>query len=313
MFKSAVVVGLGEVLWDVLPARKVLGGAPANFAYMANVLGDQGIVASRIGNDELGREAYEAMGELGLNTAYIQKDDRYPTGVAEVSIASDGQPTFTINEPAAWDFLEWTPAWEELSGRADVVCFGSLAQRSPISAGTVDAFLRNAKGNALRVLDANLRQSFYSAEILCKSFQHADIVKLNDEELPRVSAMLGMGDGEAGGMAEGLLREFHLKLMCITRGARGSLLVSKDRRVEHRGFQVKVVDTVGAGDAFTACLAHYYLRGRSLEEIGESANRFASRVAMQVGATSEPDHLRASENLAGNAPSNVETLQSDAD
>ena len=131
MTKPALMVGLGEVLWDILPSGKVLGGAPANFAYMTNVLGDEGIVASRIGNDELGREACRVMQSLGLNTAYVQRDNEHETGTAAVSIDPAGQPNFTIKELAAWDFLQWTAEWEDLSSRADVICFGSLAQRSP--------------------------------------------------------------------------------------------------------------------------------------------------------------------------------------
>src|SRR6266478_952107 len=130
MIKPAIMIGLGEVLWDLLPSGKALGGAPANFAYMANVLGEQGIVASRVGQDELGREALAIMQELGLNTSYVQLDDQHQTGTAGVIIDAAGQPTFTIKESVSWDFLEWTVAWEELAARADVVCFGTLAQRS---------------------------------------------------------------------------------------------------------------------------------------------------------------------------------------
>ena len=285
MNHSALMIGLGEVLWDLLPTGKVLGGAPANFAYMVNLLGNRGVVASSTGDDELGREAHQVLRGLTLGTEYLQHDNRHATGTAQVSIAEDGQPTFTIQESVAWDFLLWTEAWRELSARADVVCFGSLAQRSPVSAGTIDRFLRNASGNAIRVFDVNLRQSYYSAEILDRSLNHADIVKLNDQELPRVAAVLRLEVGNEKDLARQLLDKYCLKLVCVTRGAKGSLLVSKDQEAEHKGFRVKVADTVGAGDAFTACMAHHFLRGKSLEEISESANRFASWVASQVGAT----------------------------
>ena len=289
MIKPAVVIGLGEVLWDLLPNGKVLGGAPANFAYMANVLGDHGIVASRVGNDTLGREVLQTMHELGLSTEYIQQDDQYATGSAEVLVDSDGQPTFRINEPAAWDSLQWTEAWGELARRADVICFGSLGQRSRASSETIDNFLKNSGTHAIRIFDVNLRQSFYSLEILSRSLRHAHIVKLNDGELPRVAALLELGDGDEVERARALLAKFSLKLVCVTRGANGSLLVSEENTVRHAGFKVKVADTVGAGDAFTACLAHHYLRGNSLEQISESANRFASWVASQVGATPKVD------------------------
>jgi fructokinase len=303
MNHSALMVGLGEVLWDLLPTGKVLGGAPANFAYMANLLGNRGVVASSIGDDELGREAHQVLQGLTLGTEYLQHDNRHTTGTAQVSIAEDGQPTFTIQESVAWDFLLWTEVWRELSAHADVVCFGSLAQRSPVSAGTIDRFLRNASGNAIRVFDVNLRQSYYSAKILDRSLKHADIVKLNDQELPHVAVVLGLELGNEKELARQLLDKYCLKLVCVTRGAKGSLLVSKDQEAEHKGFRVKVADTVGAGDAFTACMAHHFLRGKSLEEISESANRFASWVASQVGATPKfNDHSLREEMASEDTP-----------
>ncbi|HXY12884.1 MAG TPA: carbohydrate kinase [Terriglobales bacterium] len=285
MIKPALVIGLGEVLWDLLPSGKVLGGAPANFAYMTKVLGDQGVVASRIGNDDLGRDACSVMQKLGLNTSYVQRDDLHETGTASVSLDTSGQPNFTIKDFVSWDFLQWTAAWEELSARADVVCFGSLAQRSPTSAATIECFLRSAPEKALRICDVNLRQSFYNRDVLRTSFQHAHIVKLNERELLQVSALLKLGDGSQEMLAKQLLSAYELRLVCITRGARGSLLVTESHTVEHSGFRVKVADAIGAGDAFAACLAHHYLRGHSLEEISEAANRLASWVATQTGAT----------------------------
>ena len=279
------MIGLGEVLWDILPSGKILGGAPANFAYMANVLGDEGIVVSRVGNDELGRDACRVMQRLGLNTSYLQQDDEHETGLAVVSIDAAGQPTFAINESVAWDFLQWTAEWEELSSRADVVCFGSLAQRSPESAVVIGAFLRNAPAKALRICDVNLRQSFYNKDVLLKSFHYAHIVKLNDQELLQVSRLLNLGVGTEESLAKRLLNEYGLLLVCVTRGDRGSLLVSQNQTVDHKGFRVTIADAVGAGDAFTACLVHHYLRGHSLVEISEAANRFASWVATQTGAT----------------------------
>ena len=285
MDKPALMIGLGEVLWDFLPSGRILGGAPANFAYMANVLGDKGVVASRVGNDSLGREACSVMHALGLDTSYVQQDEKRQTGTATVSIDADGQPNFIVKESVAWDYLGWTPAWQELSTRAEVVCYGSLAQRSRGSAATIECFLQNAPEKALRICDVNLRQSFYDRDVLRRSFQHAHIAKLNDQELAQVSLLLDLGVGSEQTLAQRLLRDCDLKRVCVTRGARGSLLVSEGKTVEHLGFRVKVADAVGAGDAFTACLAHYYLRQRSLDEISETANRFASWVATQTGAT----------------------------
>jgi fructokinase len=280
-----VMVGLGEVLWDILPSGRLLGGAPANFAYMANLLGDCGIVASRVGNDDFGMEACQIMEKLGLNTAYIQNDDKHKTGTARVTIDSAGQPTFSIDESVAWDFLEWTESWNQLSRRADVICFGSLAQRSEVSAATIHRFLQNTPTRALRICDVNLRQSFYGVEVLRRLFRHAHVVKLNDQELFRVSSLLALGVGNEEALARRLMGKYNLRLVCITRGARGSLLVSADQSVEHKGLRVKVADAVGAGDAFTASLAHEYVRGKSLQEISEFANRVAAWMATQVGAT----------------------------
>ncbi len=295
------MIGLGEVLWDVLPTGRVLGGAPANFAYMTNVLGDQGIVASSVGNDELGREACQLLQELGLNTSYLQRDDLHETGIATVTIDGTGQPNFTIKESVAWDFLDWTADWEELSARADVICFGSLAQRSSTSAGTIDRFLQNAHPKTIRIFDVNLRQSFYHKDVLRKSFEYADIIKLNEHELIQVSSLFELGTGTAEFLARRLLQDFDLKLVCITRADRGSLLMSREQTVEHAGFQVMVADAVGAGDAFTACLAHHYVRGNPLQQISEAANRFASWVATQRGATPPITSSQLQEILNGGA------------
>lgn len=299
MIDHPLMVGLGELLWDLLPAGRVLGGAPANFAYMSAVLGDAAAVASRVGKDELGREALRTMHGLSLTTSYVQLDDSYGTGTAGVLLDSRGQPKFTIKEPAAWDFLAWTPEWEELSACADVVCFGSLAQRSTVSSETIERFLRNVPRSALLICDANLREPFYSLEVLRKSFKYARIVKLNNEEILQVSGLMEMGTEDEEAIARRLMDEFDLELVCITRGERGSLLISDKCTVEHGGLNVNVADAVGAGDAFTACLAHCYIRDMPLEEISERANRFGAWVATQIGATPLIEGTQLKEILTG--------------
>jgi fructokinase len=295
----ALMIGLGEVLWDILPSGTTFGGAPANFAYMTTVLGDRGVVASRVCNDELGIKARRHMQELGLNTSYIQEDDRHPTGTAEVQIDDSGQPTFTIRESVAWDYLEWTPAWEELASKARVVCFGSLAQRSPASARTIERFLQAVPKDAVRICDINLRAPFYDFQVVDRCLRFADILKLNDYELLKMSALLNLSAGNEETLAKQLLRAYELRLLCLTRGPRGSLLVASDEIVDHPGFKVKVADAVGAGDAFTACLAHHYLLGESLEVISNVANRFASWVTTQAGATPVFDNRQLHEILNG--------------
>jgi fructokinase len=215
----------------------------------------------------------------------MQSDEEYETGTAEVTLDSAGQPQFVIRSPAAWDFLQWAPEWKDLAERADVVCFGSLAQRSSVSAATIELFLRSTHPNTLRICDANLREPFYTVESLRSLFEHADLLKVNDQELQRIASLMGLGSTSERKIAQLLLGEYQLQLVCVTRGQRGSLLVSGDRIVEHPGFPVKVADAVGAGDAFTACLAHYYIKGEPLEQISERANRFGSWVATQTGAT----------------------------
>lgn len=285
--KGKIVVGLGELLWDLLPAGKQLGGAPANFAYIATLLGSQGIPLSRLGQDDLGAEALLRLKQLGLSTSFVQIDSSQPTGTVKVELQA-GQPRYEISQPVAWDSLEWTPLWEQLARQADAVCFGSLAQRSSQSRETIRSFLKATSPAAVRVFDVNLRGNFYSAEAIAESMQLTDIVKLNDEELPKIMELGGLDHTDERSSAEKLLRLHDLKLVCVTRGCRGSLLVSESGCNEHRGFRVKVADTIGAGDAFTAGLVHEYLHGASLDGMNEVANLVGAWVASQAGGTPTP-------------------------
>lgn len=277
------IVGLGEVLWDLLPGGASLGGAPANFAYITGLLGDEGIVASRVGCDPLGTEALERMRELGLSTDYMQNDSEHSTGTVNVEIDGQGQARFEIADPVAWDFLEWTADWQRLAEKTDAVCFGSLAQRSKRSRVTIRNFLNATSAHAVKVFDVNLRQSYYSREIVSQSITLANIVKLNDEELPKIMALNGWPHKDEISSAKTLLKSFDLKLICITRGGRGSLLAQKNQIHEHPGLHVKVVDTVGSGDAFTAALMHEYFNGSSLDKMNDTANRVGAWVASQQG------------------------------
>jgi fructokinase len=292
MSKREIIVGLGELLWDLLPAGAQLGGAPANFAYIASLLGNKGIPASRLGQDSLGADAIRRLAELGLSTEFIQEDADHPTGTVNVEVDRAGQPRFEIAESVAWDFLEWTPQWQKLAQQADAVCFGSLAQRSERSRATIRRFLSVMRKSAVRVFDVNLRQNFYSTEVVAESMKLATIVKLNHEELPTIISLFELeARGEEASARQLLSHE--VKLVCVTRGSGGSLLVSANERSEHPGFRVKVADTVGAGDAFTAALVHGYLRGTPLAQINETANRIGAWVASQSGATPslKPDGL----------------------
>lgn len=293
-----MVIGLGELLWDLFPAGKQLGGAPANFAYITSLLGDQGIPASRLGQDALGEEAIRRLGKLGLPTEFIQRDGEHPTGTVKVEVDAAGQPRFEISQSVAWDFLDWTPQWQKLAQQADAVCFGSLGQRSEHSRSTILAFVRAVKPNALRVFDVNLRQNFYSKQILAESMKLSHVIKLNQDELPRIMQLFEFDHRRDKDSARHLLSLYDLKLVCVTRGNSGSLLVSAEECSEHAGFNVKVADTVGAGDAFTAALVHGYLRGTALSEINETANRVGAWVASQSGGTPAPKAGGLNESLA---------------
>jgi fructokinase len=209
-----------------------------------------------------------------------------------------GQPRFEISGSVAWDFLDWTPQWQTLAHQADAVCFGSLAQRSEHSRATVRKFVLASGRNAVRVFDVNLRQSFYTAQVLAESMKLATIVKLNHEELPRIMRLFELEHHREEDSARRLLSLHDLKLVCVTRGNGGSLLISAGECSEHPGFRVKVADTVGAGDAFTAGIVHGYLRGTSLAQINENANRVGAWVASQSGATPAPKAAGLEQTLA---------------
>lgn len=292
------VVGLGEVLWDHLPGRICLGGAPANFAYITTLMGDQGIVASRVGEDSPGLEALRRMEELGLNIDHVQIDSQHPTSTVKVNLDGNGLPRFEILRPVAWDFLQWTPDWQKLAKKADAVCFGSLAQRSEESRATIRNFLNATLPGTLKVFDVNLRQSYYSQEVLSESMKLADIVKLNDEELPKIMSLNNIPHKDEISSAQWLIRTHDLKLVCITRGGRGSLLVRRGDSSEHPGFRVHVADTVGSGDAFTAGLVHEYLHGASLGLMNEVANLVGAWVASEVGAMPAPKRGALEHSLA---------------
>jgi fructokinase len=292
------VVGLGEVLWDLLPERTCLGGAPANFAYITTLMGDQGIVASRVGEDSRGLEALRRMEELGLDIDHVETDREHPTGTVKVELDGKGVARFEIAHPVAWDFLEWTPDWQRLAENADAVCFGSLAQRSEESRATVRNFLRATPPGTVKVFDVNLRQSYYSTEVLAESMKLADIVKLNDDELPKIMSLAKLPHKDDVSSAQRLISTYDLKLLCLTRGGRGSLLVRNGDASEHPGFRVPVADTVGSGDAFTAGLVHEYLQGASLDLMNEVANLVGAWVTSEVGAMPTPKRGALENSLA---------------
>jgi len=294
-----LVLGMGELLWDVLPEGPQLGGAPANFSVMAGRLGSHAVLLSRIGRDDLGRSALERLDPLPVDTSFVETDPDHETGRVTVQF-ENGQPGYIIHQPAAWDFLELSDEWVRLAERADAICFGSLAQRSLESRQTLQTLAAQTSSKCVRVFDVNLRAPFFSGEVIQESLELATVMKMNDAEVAQVLGLLGLpadGDPAAGEFhpqsgpdplrlgAERLLSEFPtLQMVAITRGGSGSLLVTRDEWHAHPGHAVKVADTIGAGDAFTAAMTHYLLRGAGLAVLNEAGNRWGGWVASQSGA-----------------------------
>ncbi len=284
--KRPVVIGLGEVLWDMLPDGKQFGGAPANFAYHAKALGADAHVVSCVGDDDLGREILDRLDGLQLSRDDVALTDRHPTGTVSVELDADGKPDYVIHEPVAWDVIPWSERLTALAGQTDAVCFGSLAQRSAVSRQTICDFLAATPAECLRIFDINLRQHYYSGEIIASSLQTANVLKLNDEELPEIARLLSIPGAEKD-VLKLLLEQFDLSLIALTKGDRGSLLLTADAASIHAGQPVEVADTVGAGDAFTAVIAMSWMQGSELDAINAHANRVASFVCSKNGATPE--------------------------
>jgi fructokinase len=287
------VVGIGEMLWDLLPSGPQLGGAPGNFAFHARQLGAEAHVITRIGDDPAGRTILEQFEKMGIADETVQVDRRLPTGSATVILETAGVPKFAIGSDAAWDNLEVTDEALNAVRKADAVCFGSLAQRNIAAGASIRRLVGAAPLEALRVFDVNLREHFYTRETIEQSLEAADIVKLNAQELTVLSAMFGLR-GDLKGQIERLNRLFDLDLVALTRGEMGSLLYRGGVYSDLPGHKVDIVDTIGAGDAFTAALVMGLLNELSLPDIHRIASDVAGFVCSQPGATPVfPPHLRA--------------------
>jgi fructokinase len=283
------VVGLGEVLWDLLPVGTQLGGAPANFAYHAHALGAQSHVISRVGNDDPGREIIRRFREMGVRDDGIEVDDTAPTGTATVEVSGNGLVHFTVQENVAWDFIATTEETLAICRNTHAICFGSLAQRAKRSHNAIQQLVAATPPEALRVFDANLRQHFYSRRVIEESLKLANIVKLNDDEMPTLATMFGLSGSTESQILQ-LAKMFSLQVVALTRGANGSLLYQAEspqpaRWADCPSRPVKVVDTVGAGDSFTAALVLGLLLKMNLDEINSIANDVARYVCSQSGAT----------------------------
>jgi fructokinase len=278
------VAGLGEILWDLLPQGKQLGGAPANFAYHTQLLGALGFVISAIGDDRLGHDILTQIKATGLSPTYIATDPDHPTGTVSVEVDNQGKPDYIIHTGVAWDFIPLKDTFLALVPDLDAICFGSLAQRAPVSRHTIETLLKSVSSACFKIFDVNIRQQFYSREVIEESLQISDCLKLNEDEFPLLAGLFGY-TGKEERMIGIFLAEFDLQIIALTKGAEGSALYTKEHQSFKKSPPVKVVDTVGAGDAFTAALCIGYLNKFTIEKIHDGATRAAAYVCTQKGAT----------------------------
>lgn len=283
MNQNTLVVGIGEALWDVLPEGKKIGGAPANFAYHVSQFGLESRVVSAVGEDKLGMEILENFREKKLNC--MIETVPYPTGTVQVSLDAEGVPCYDIKEGVAWDNIPYTSALEGLAKQTKAICFGSLAQRSVVSCETINRFLDAMPDeDTLKIFDINLRQGFYTKEILCNSFRKCNILKINDEELVTVSRMFGYPGIDLQDKCWILLAKYNLKMLILTCGVNGSYVFTPGEVSFVETPKVEVADTVGAGDSFTAAFVSSILMGKTVREAHLRAVKTSAFVCTQNGA-----------------------------
>ncbi len=281
MKKLFNVIGIGEILWDLLPQGKVIGGAPANFAYHASELGARGYAVSAVGNDPLGDEIINTLSSYSIDLR-LQRTD-YPTGTVKVSLNDEGIPEYEITRNVAWDYISLTNSILKLARNADAVCFGSLAQRNVCSRETITGFMKNVPDASLKVFDINLRQDFYSKELIDDSLKLSNILKINDEELEIVSQLFGIS-GTLEERCMKLIGAYNLRILALTCGTKGSYLFRDGETSFMVTPVVEVKDTVGAGDSFTAGMVMGLLNNKSLKQCHLEAVNLAAYVCTQHGA-----------------------------
>ena len=285
------VIGIGEALWDMLPEGKKLGGAPANFAYHASQFGLEGLAVSAIGHDPLGEELVGQLEEHALPYHLARVD--YPTGTVQVTLDSRGVPQYEIKTGVAWDNIPYTKELADLAANCQAVCFGSLAQRSPVSRESIGLFLDAVPEDCLKVFDINLRQDFYNKEVLESSFRRCDILKINDEELVVMARLFNLPGLALEEKCRYLIKEYNLKMLILTCGVNGSYVFYDGGMSFLETPKVQVADTVGAGDSFTGAFVGSLLTGKSVTEAHETAVKVSAFVCTQSGAMPTiPDNLK---------------------
>lgn len=276
------VIGIGELLFDVFPTGKKLGGAPVNFAYHVQQLGLESLAVSAIGKDALGDEIVSLLEEKRIN-GYVPRVDA-PTGTVQVSLDADGVPTFTIMENVAWDLIPFSEELGKEASRCSAICFGSLAQRSAISHETISRLVKLAPKDALIIFDINLRQHFYSKDLIEESLQECNILKINETEFELVMPLLGSKETDYRKGSEWLMKKYDINTVILTCGAEGSYIFANDFVSFEPTPKVKVADTVGAGDSFTAAFCASLLKGESMKDAHRKAVEVSAYVCTQTGA-----------------------------
>ena len=277
-----LIVGLGEALWDCLPEGRKLGGAPANFAYHTGQFGYDSLAISAVGNDVLGKETLDEFGKKSVK--YLMPEVDYQTGTVQVELDSEGIPTYDIKEGVAWDNIPFTSEVEEAAKNCRAVCFGSLAQRSSVSRQTIQKFLEATPKDCLKIFDINLRQNFYTKEIIINSLQHANILKINDEELVLIGRLFGYPGLDIENKCWLLLGKYHLDMLVLTCGVNGSYVFAPNLKSFQETPAVEVADTVGAGDSFTGAFTSAILAGMPITDAHKLAVEVSAYVCTQNGA-----------------------------
>lgn len=299
------VIAFGEVLWDLLPDGAKLGGAPCNFAYRINSLGDEAWMVSRLGQDARGTEARARLEALGMSTEFLQRDDDLPTGTVQVTLGPGGSPDFHIVPEVAYDRLEAPDELLQRAARADLVCFGTLVQRSETARQSLHRLL-DAAPDPVKLLDINLRKNCYSEDTIRGSLKAADILKLNEDEARYLNELVELGAGGLPDFARAVMKQWDLTNCVITLGAKGVLAASVAEIVHVPGFEVEVADTCGSGDAFTAGFTHCLLHGKPLGESAAFGCALGALVATQSGATDPVSREQIEELLGTDRPRVVE-------
>ncbi|MGN0233332.1 MAG: carbohydrate kinase [Bacteroidaceae bacterium] len=289
--EKGYVVGLGEVLFDVLPTGSKLGGAPANFAFHAGQHGLDSVAVSAVGNDILGDEAIRLLGQKGLR--YELPVVEFPTGTVQVTLDQEGVPAYDIKRNVAWDNIPFTEGIQRVAEQTKAVCWGSLAQRDEVSRSTIYRFLDHTPEDCLRIFDINLRQNFYDKEIICESMRRCNVLKINDEELVTIGRLFGYPGLDMENKCWLILGKYNLDMLVLTCGVNGSYVFAPGFKSFQETPQVKVADTVGAGDSFTGTFCAGILKGMSMAEAHRHAVQVSAYVCTQSGAMPElPSELR---------------------